>query len=111
MNLQPAPGRIVVSPMQYAETSPKKIGSFCPENPSPVGGALCAVPPTSKCASGRVVAFGERGKDYMGRPEILLKVGDIVIYPEWSGSVVQISGRNYTFISYSDVWGTKRKPK
>jgi chaperonin GroES len=50
----------------------------------------------SKEATGKVVAIGN-----VEKPGI--KVGDTVLYKEYSGSEVEFDGRKFLFIPYADV--------
>ena len=50
-----------------------------------------------------VVKIGDGGKVGDNNIEMILKEGDIVIVPEWIGSIVEIEGQVYRIIKQEDV--------
>ena len=84
MNIKPLADRVVVEPAAAEKT---------------VGGII--IPDTSKekPLHGKVVAVGNGTKD----EQMVLKVGDEVLYGKYSGTELDLDGKNYLIMRQSDV--------
>ena len=90
MNVKPLADRLLVKRMDEAET--QKGGIIIPDTAKekPQQGKIVAVGP------GAVNDSGERTK-----PEV--KKGDIVLYGKYSGTEVNVDGKDYLILRESDV--------
>ena len=84
MNIKPLADRVLVEPAPAEKT---------------VGGII--IPDTSKekPLHGKVVAVGNGTKD----EQMILKAGDEVLYGKYSGTEVELDGKNYLIMRQSDV--------
>jgi chaperonin GroES len=96
MKLKPLDDRIVVKPMEAEEKT--------------AGGIVLPDTAREKPVAGKVIAIGA-GKmlDSGKRAEMLIKVGDEVIYGKYSGSEVEVSGTTYKILRESEVFGIVEK--
>ena len=86
MNIQPLADRILVQPQEAEEKT--------------AGGII--IPDTAKKErpiEGKVLAVGQGTKD----EEMVLKVGDKVLYGKYSGTEVELDGENFLIMRQSDV--------
>jgi chaperonin GroES len=96
INIDPAPGYMVIEPMEAEEKTAS--GIYLPDSAS------------EKPLKGKVVA--------VGAPEVLdsglsrpapAKKGDIVIYKKWGGTEVKIQAKEYLFAKFEDILAVVRK--
>ena len=85
MNIQPLADRVLVLPKAAEEKT--------------IGGIIIPDTAKEKPLQGEVVATGNGTKD----EEMVLKVGDQVLYGKYSGTELQIDGEDYLLINQSDV--------
>ena len=86
MNIQPLADRVLVQPQEAEEKT--------------AGGII--IPDTAKKErpiEGKVLAVGQGTKD----EEMVLKVGDKVLYGKDSGTEVELDGENFLIMRQSDV--------
>ena len=86
MNIQPLADRDLVQPQEAEEKT--------------AGGII--IPDTAKKErpiEGKVLAVGQGTKD----EEMVLKVGDKVLYGKYSGTEVELDGENFLIMRQSDV--------
>ena len=86
MNIQPLADRGLVQPQEAEEKT--------------AGGII--IPDTAKKErpiEGKVLAVGQGTKD----EEMVLKVGDKVLYGKYSGTEVELDGENFLIMRQSDV--------
>ena len=86
MNIQPLADRVLVQPQEAEEKT--------------AGGII--IPDTAKKErpiEGKVLAVGQGTKD----EEMVLKVGDKVLYGKYSGTEVELDGENFLIMRPSDV--------
>lgn len=86
MNIQPLADRVLVQPQEAEEKT--------------AGGII--IPDTAKKErpiEGKVMAVGQGTKD----EEMVLKVGDKVLYGKYSGTEVELDGENFLIMRQSDV--------
>lgn len=86
MNIQPLADRVLVQPQEAEEKT--------------AGGII--IPDTAKKErpiEGQVLAVGQGTKD----EEMVLKVGDRVLYGKYSGTEVELDGEKYLIMRQSDV--------
>ena len=86
MNIQPLADRVLIKPAPAEEKT--------------VGGII--IPDTAKKErpiEGQVLAVGQGTKD----EEMVLKVGDRVLYGKYSGTEVELDGEKYLIMRQSDV--------
>ena len=86
MNIQPLADRVLVQPQEAEE---KTAGDII-------------IPDTAKKErpiEGKVLAVGQGTKD----EEMVLKVGDKVLYGKYSGTEVELDGENFLIMRQSDV--------
>ena len=86
MNIQPLADRVLVQPQEAEEKT--------------AGGII--IPDTAKKErpiEGKVLAGGQGTKD----EEMVLKVGDKVLYGKYSGTEVELDGENFLIMRQSDV--------
>ncbi|HBG24255.1 MAG: co-chaperone GroES [Bacteroidetes bacterium GWF2_41_61] len=85
MNIKPLADRVLVEPKE-AETKTAS-GLYIPDTAK------------EKPQEGRVVAAGNGKKD----EPMELKVGDIVLYGKYSGTEINVEGKEYLMMRQSDV--------
>ena len=86
MNIQPLADRVLVQPQEAEEKT--------------AGGII--IPDTAKkerTIEGKVLAVGQGTKD----EEMVLKVGDKVLYGKYSGTEVELDGESFLIMRQSDV--------
>lgn len=86
MNIQPLADRVLVQPQEAEEKT--------------AGGII--IPDTAKKErpiEGKVLAVGQGTKD----EEMVLKVGDKILYGKYSGTEVELNGENFLIMRQSDV--------
>ena len=86
MKIQPLADRVLVQPQEAEEKT--------------AGGII--IPDTAKKErpiEGKVLAVGQGTKD----EEMVLKVGDKVLYGKYSGTEVELDGENFLIMRQSDV--------
>ena len=86
MNIQPLADRVLVQPQEAEEKT--------------AGGII--IPDTAKKErpiEGKVLAVGQGTKD----EEMVLKVGDKVLYGKYSGTEVELDGEKFLIMRQSDV--------
>jgi chaperonin GroES len=90
MAIKPLGDRVVVEPKEEGE---EKVGSLY-------------IPDTAKekPQEGKVVAVGD-GKGGEKPIEIVVKVGDRILYGKYSGTEVKEEGKEYLIIRQSDILG------
>jgi len=86
LSIKPLADRVVVEPAQAEEKTASGI----------------IIPDTAKekPQKGTVVAAGPGKKD----EPITVKVGDVVIYGKYSGTEIQIEGKDYLMMKESDIY-------
>ena len=92
MNIQPLADRVLVQPQEAEEKT--------------AGGII--IPDTAKKErpiEGKVLAVGQGTKD----EEMVLKVGDKVLYGKYSGTEVELDGENFLIMRQSDVLAVVKK--
>lgn len=90
LNLKPAPGYLVIEPMEAEEKTAS--GIYLPDSAS------------EKPQQGKVLAVGEDEITDSGvKRKSPAKVGDIVIYKKWGGNEVKIKGVEYLFAKFDDI--------
>ena len=85
MNIKPLADRVLIEP--------------APAETKTVGGIIIPDTAKEKPLKGTVVAVGNGTKD----EEMVLKVGDTVLYGKYSGNEVEIDGEKYLIMRQSDV--------
>jgi chaperonin GroES len=90
LNLKPAPGYLIILPMEAQDKT--SSGIYLPDSAN------------EKPQKGKVLAVG---KDEITETGITRKspadIGDIVIYKKWGGNEVKIDGVEYLFAKFDDV--------
>ena len=84
MNIKPLADRVLVKPAPAEEK---------------VGGIIIPDTAKEKPLRGKIVAAGKGTKD----EEMLLKVGDEVLYGKYSGTELELEGEKYLMMRQSDV--------
>lgn len=92
-NIRPLDDRVVVEPMEAEEKT--KGGIVLPETAKekPIKGKIIAV------GEGKLLENGKRA-------EMLVKVGDIVLYGKYAGTEVSVDGKEYLIMRESDILAT-----
>lgn len=85
MNIKPLADRVLVKPAAAEEKT--------------VAGIIIPDTAKEKPLKGEVLAVGNGTKD----EEMVLKVGDTVLYGKYSGNEVEIGGEKYLIMRQSDV--------
>ena len=85
MNIKPLADRVLVKPAAAEEKT--------------VAGIIIPDTANEKPLNGEVLAVGNGTKD----EEMVLKVGDTVLYGKYSGNEVEIDGEKYLIMRQSDV--------
>ena len=88
MNIKPLADRIVVRPVAAEEKT--------------VAGIIIPDSAKEKPAKGEVLAVGRGTKD----EEMVLQVGDIVLYGKYAGTEIEHEGEKYMIMRQSDVLAT-----
>jgi len=85
MNIKPLADRVVIKPMPAEEVT--MAGIIIPDSAK------------EKPLKGEVLAVGNGTKD----EEMILKVGDKVLYGKYAGTEVELEGEKYLIMRQSDV--------
>ena len=85
MNIKPLADRVLVKPAAAEEKT--------------VAGIIIPDTAKEKPLKGEVLAVGNGAKD----EEMVLKVGDTVLYGKYSGNEVELDGEKYLIMRQSDV--------
>ena len=93
MNLKPLADRVLVEPKE-AETKT-------------AGGLYIPDTAKEKPQQGKVVAVGNGKKD----EPMELKVGDVVLYGKYSGTEINVDGKDYLIVKQSDIIAVFSKQK
>ena len=90
MNIKPLADRVLVVPAPAEEKT--------------IGGIIIPDTAKEKPLKGEVVAVGNGTKD----EEMIVKVGDTVLYGKYAGTELDLDGNKYLIMSQSDIlaiWG------
>lgn len=90
MNIKPLADRVLILPAPAEEKT--------------IGGIIIPDTAKEKPLKGEVVAVGQGTKD----EEMVLKVGDTVLYGKYAGTELEVDGNKYLIMRQSDilaVWG------
>lgn len=90
MNIKPLADRVLILPAPAEEKT--------------IGGIIIPDTAKEKPLKGEVVAVGQGTKD----EEMLLKVGDTVLYGKYAGTELEVEGQKYLMMRQSDIlaiWG------
>ena len=85
MNIKPLADRVLILPAPAEEKT--------------IGGIIIPDTAKEKPLQGEVVAVGHGTKD----EEMILKVGDTVLYGKYSGTEIEFEGKKYLMMRQSDV--------
>ncbi len=85
MNIKPLADRVLILPAPAEEKT--------------IGGIIIPDTAKEKPLQGEVVAVGNGTKD----EEMILKVGDTVLYGKYSGTELELEGKKYLIMRQSDV--------
>jgi chaperonin GroES len=96
MKLKPLDDRIVVKPLDAEEKTAGGIVLPDTAREKPIVGKVIAV------GNGKMLDNGKRG-------EMMVKIGDEVIYGKYSGSEVEMAGQTYKILRESEVFGVVEK--
>ena len=88
MNIRPLADRVLILPAPAEEKT--------------IGGIIIPDTAKEKPLKGEVVATGNGTKD----EEMILKVGDTVLYGKYSGTEIQYDGETYLIMRESDIYAT-----
>jgi chaperonin GroES len=90
LTLKPLDDRVVVEPTEAEEKT--------------AGGILLPDTAKQKPQQGKVVAVGPGKLDDSGnRIALAVKVGDVVLYGKYSGSDVEVSGKEFKILRETDI--------
>ncbi|NDV82756.1 co-chaperone GroES [Bacteroides sp. 51] len=90
MNIKPLADRVLILPAPAEEKT--------------IGGIIIPDTAKEKPLKGEVVAVGQGTKD----EEMVLKVGDTVLYGKYAGTELEVEGGKYLIMRQSDIlaiWG------
>ena len=85
MNIKPLADRVLILPAPAEEKT--------------IGGIIIPDTAKEKPLKGEVVATGNGTKD----EEMILKVGDTVLYGKYAGTEVSVDGKDYLIMKQSDI--------
>jgi len=85
MNIKPLSDRVLIAPAAAEEKT--------------VGGIIIPDTAKEKPLKGQVIAVGNGTKD----EEMVLKVGDTVLYGKYAGTELELEGEKYLIMRQSDV--------
>lgn len=85
MNIQPLADRVVIKPAPAEEKT--------------IGGIIIPDTAKEKPFKGEVMAVGQGTKD----EEMVLKVGDVVLYGKYSGTEIEVENDKYLIVRQSEV--------
>jgi chaperonin GroES len=96
LTLRPLDDRVVVEPLEAQEKTS--------------GGILLPDTAKQKPQQGKVIAVGPgRMRDNGDRTPLAVKVGDTVLFGKYSGSDVEVEGRELKILRESDILGKLEK--
>mgnify|MGYP003543089275 FL=1 len=85
MNIKPLADRVLILPAPVEEKT--------------IGGIIIPDSAKEKPLKGEVIAVGNGTKD----EEMILKVGDVVLYGKYAGTELELEGEKYLIMRQSDV--------
>ena len=85
MNIKPLADRVLIAPAPAEERT--------------IGGIIIPDTAKEKPLKGEVVAVGNGTKD----DEIIVKVGDTVLYGKYAGTELELEGNKYLIMRQSDI--------
>ena len=85
MNIQPLADRVLIKPAPAEEKT--------------IGGIIIPDTAKEKPFEGEVMAVGQGTKD----EEMVLKVGDVVLYGKYSGTEIEVENEKYLIVRQSEV--------
>ena len=85
MNIKPLSDRVLITPAEAEEVT--------------VGGIIIPDSAKEKPLKGTVTAVGNGTKD----EEMVVKVGDTVLYGKYSGTEIEVEGEKYLMMRQSDI--------
>lgn len=88
MNIKPLADRVLILPAPAEEKT--------------IGGIIIPDTAKEKPLKGEVVAVGQGTKD----EEMVLKVGDTVLYGKYAGTELEVEGGKYLIMRQSDILAT-----
>ncbi len=88
MNIKPLADRVVIKPTPAEEKT--------------LSGIIIPDSAKEKPLKGEVLAVGNGTKD----EEMVLKVGDVVLYGKYAGTEIELDGEKYLIMRQSDVLAT-----
>ena len=88
MNIKPLADRVLVKPAEGEQKT--QSGIIIPDNAK------------EKPSSGEVIAIGSGTKD----EEMVVKVGDTVLYGKYAGNEVELDGVKYLIMRQADILAT-----
>ncbi len=90
LNLKPAAGYLLIEPVEVGEKTAS--GIYLPESAE------------EKPQKGKVLAIGKNEVTDSGTiKKAPVKVGDTVIFKQWSGNEVKVDGKEYLFAKFDDI--------
>lgn len=90
LNLKPAPGYLLLEPMEAEEKT--SSGIYLPDSAS------------EKPQQAKVLAVGDdEVTDNGTKKKSSVKVGEVVIYKKWGGNEVKLEGKEYLFAKFDDI--------
>jgi chaperonin GroES len=90
INLKPAPGYLLLEPMEAEEKTTS--GIYLPDSAS------------EKPQQAKVLSVGDDEVTDSGiKRKSSVKVGDVVIYKKWGGNEVKLLGKEYLFAKFDDI--------
>lgn len=89
LNIKPAPGYLLIEPIEAA--SKTASGIYLPDNAS------------EKPQKGKILATGGPALQDGQKVESPAVVDEIVFYKKWGGNEVKIDGKEYLFVKFEDI--------
>lgn len=89
LNLKPAPGYLLIEPLD------KEVKT--------AGGIYLPETAGEKPQKGKVMAVGAKGYQDGHEVESFAKVNDTVLYKKWGGNEVKIDQKEYLFVKFEDI--------
>jgi|SRR3990172_2167927 len=90
LNLKPAPGYLLVEPLEKEVKTAS--GIYLPDSAG------------EKPQKGKVLAVGaDEITDSGAKKPATAKAGDIVFYKKWGGNEIKIEGKEYLFVKFEDI--------
>jgi chaperonin GroES len=98
LNIKPLFDNVLVKPLQAEETLPSGIILPDSAKEKPQMGEVMAVGPgkSSCCDEGE-------GKQACCSDEMVVKVGDKVMYKKWGGNEVKVNGQEWMLVEQKDI--------